>query len=217
MLFRSDTVKRFFGVLMLGVALWMVSPLLSAVLQMAFWAMLGIGYGAHLLWSGNRAWLPKAAGLVFTVLGMLQLIGIATGGRDMLQPLAHLGSGTSQKHLAFQRIKSNAELDATLASAGGKTVMLDFYADWCVSCKEMEKLTFTDSGVQQQLANTILLQADVTENNADDRALLKRFGLFGPPGIILFDKAGKEISASRIIGYQDSKRFGRSLGVLAPS
>ena len=212
-----DAVKRFFGVLMLGVALWMVSPLLSAVVQMAFWAMLGIGYGAYLLWSGTQGWALKAVGLVFAALGLLQLVGLATGGRDTLQPLAHLGSGAPQKHLEFKRIKSSADLDATLASAGGKTVMLDFYADWCVSCKEMEKLTFTDSGIQQQLANTILLQADVTANNADDRALLKRFGLFGPPGIILFDKDGKEISAGRIIGYQNSERFSRSLGVLAPS
>jgi thiol:disulfide interchange protein DsbD len=90
-------------------------------------------------------------------------------------------------------------------------VMLDFYADWCVSCKEMEKLTFIDPGVQAQLANTVLLQVDVTANDAADKAMLKRFGLFGPPGIILFDAQGREIDDSRVIGYQDAEKFRASL------
>jgi thiol:disulfide interchange protein DsbD len=98
-----------------------------------------------------------------------------------------------------------------LASTGGKTVMLDFYADWCVSCKEMERLTFPVPGVKTKLANTILLQADVTANDDADKALLKRFGLFGPPGIILFDRAGREIADSRVIGYQNADKFLASL------
>ena len=213
-----DAVKRLFGVLMLGMALWMVSPLLPVSVQMAGWALLGIGYGAYLLRPATPGWLFKAVGVIAVTLGLVQLAGVATGGRDVLQPLAHLGFGTGpQKSLAFARIKSSAQLDALLANGQGKTFMLDFYADWCVSCKEMEKLTFTDPGVQRLLGNTILLQADVTANDADDRALLKRFGLFGPPGIILFDKAGREISGGRVIGYQNSQRFTRSLAVLAPS
>ena len=89
-------------------------------------------------------------------------------------------------------------------------MLLDFYADWCVSCKEMEKLTFPDTKVRAQLADVVLLQADVTANNADDRALLKRFGLFGPPGIILFGKDGQERPV-RVIGYQSASRFLDSL------
>ena len=92
--------------------------------------------------------------------------------------------------------------------------MLDFYADWCVSCKEMEKLTFVDPNVRSKLANTMLLQVDVTANDDDDKAMLKRFGLFGPPGIILFDKQGKEIPNSRVIGFQDAAKFTASLSVL---
>jgi thiol:disulfide interchange protein DsbD len=92
--------------------------------------------------------------------------------------------------------------------------MLDFYADWCVSCKEMEKLTFVDPAVQAKLANTVLLQVDVTANDADDKAMLKRFGLFGPPGIILFDGRGREIPDSRVIGYQDARKFAASLAKL---
>jgi thioredoxin:protein disulfide reductase len=98
-----------------------------------------------------------------------------------------------------------------LAQSSGKTVMLDFYADWCVSCKEMEKLTFADARVQAHFSNMVLLQADVTANNADDKALLKRFKLFGPPGIIFFDKQGHELQGVRVIGYQDADKFLRSL------
>jgi len=92
-----------------------------------------------------------------------------------------------------------------------KLVLIDFYADWCVSCKEMEKLTFVDPAVQARLANTLLLQVDVTANDADDKAMLKRFGLFGPPGIILFDAQGREIAGSRVIGYQNAAKFSQSL------
>ena len=92
--------------------------------------------------------------------------------------------------------------------------MLDFYADWCVSCKEMEKLTFVDPGVQAQLANSLLLQVDVTANDVDDKAMLKRFGLFGPPGIILFDAQGVEIADSRVVGYQNAEKFRASLDKL---
>jgi thiol:disulfide interchange protein DsbD len=107
-----------------------------------------------------------------------------------------------------------AELDAALAQSGGKTAMLDFYADWCVSCKEMEKLTFVDAKVRARLANSILLQVDVTANDADDKAMLKRFGLYGPPGIILFDGKGQEIADSRVIGFQDAEKFRASLDKL---
>jgi thiol:disulfide interchange protein DsbD len=109
------------------------------------------------------------------------------------------------------RVRSATELDAALANTGGRRVMLDFYADWCVSCIEMEKLTFTNSAVKAKLDQMLLLQADVTANNDDDKALLKRFGLFGPPGIILFDANGNEIRGTRVIGYQAPAQFLQSL------
>jgi thiol:disulfide interchange protein DsbD len=204
-----EAVKRFFGVLMLGLALWIVSPVLPAAVQMLGWSALGVGYGAYLLWDKRRRWVAKACGLLLITFGLVQFVGLATGGRDVLAPLAHLRGGVGKAE--FVRVKSNAELDAVLAQSKGKTVMLDFYADWCVSCKEMEKLTFTDPRIKAQFANMVLLQADVTANNADDKALLKRFRLFGPPGIIFFDKQGQEIRGGRVIGYQDADKFLHSL------
>ncbi|SEO47609.1 Thiol:disulfide interchange protein DsbD [Duganella sp. CF517] len=209
-----DSVKRFFGVLMLAMAWWLVSPVLPAAVQMMGWAALLVGYGMYLLLNSG-AWVGKTLGVVVAVLGLTQLVGVVSGGRDPLAPLAHL-TGTRHTPLAFQRIKTVAQLDAVLAQTGGKTAMLDFYADWCVSCKEMEKLTFVDAKVRDKLATTVLLQVDVTANDADDKAMLKRFGLFGPPGIILFDGKGHEIPGSRVIGYQNASQFHTSLSRAFP-
>jgi thioredoxin:protein disulfide reductase len=211
-----QSVKQFFGVLMLAMALWLVSPVLPSALQMIGWAALGIGYGAYLLWNQRAGWVAKAIGIAFAIVGAVQLAGVVTGGRDALAPLAHL-RGTAAPHVEFKRIKSIADLDTVLANTGGRPVMLDFYADWCVSCKEMEKLTFTDARVRNQFAGMVLVQADVTANDADDKAMLKRFHLFGPPGIILFDKGGREIQGARVIGYQDADKFLRSLSAIAAS
>ncbi|MEW6760378.1 MAG: protein-disulfide reductase DsbD [Pseudomonadota bacterium] len=207
-----ESVKRLFGVLMLAMALWLVSPVLPPMVQMLGWALLLLGYGFYLL-RKHRHWVAMAAGAAFALLGGIQLVGAATGGRDALAPLAHLAGGVHQG-LAFKRIKTVDDLDRELANTGGKTVMLDFYADWCVSCKEMEKLTFVDPAVQAKLANTILLQVDVTANDAADKAMLKRFRLFGPPGIILFGADGVEIPDSRVIGYQNPEKFLASLARL---
>jgi thiol:disulfide interchange protein DsbD len=206
-----ESVKRFFGVLMLAMALWMAAPVLPGLVQMILWAALLLGYGFYLLRGLRGHWAGLALGAASVVLGATQLVGVASGARDPLAPLARFTGGAPAQPLAFTRIKTVDQLDAALAATGGRTAMLDFYADWCVSCKEMEKLTFVDPAVKARLANTVLLQVDVTANDADDRAMLKRFGLFGPPGIILFDKQGKEIPDSRVIGYQDANKFLRSL------
>jgi thiol:disulfide interchange protein DsbD len=210
-----ELVKRFFGVLLLAVALWMVSPFIPAMAQMAAWAILGIGYGSYMLWMPKTGWLPKALGMVFVALGLIQLVGAATGSRDALSPLAHLGASVPHE-TEFKRIRSVSELDAALIQANGKAVMLDFYADWCVSCKEMEKFTFSDQRVRGQFARMQLLQVDVTANNADDKALLKRFNLFGPPGIIFFDKQGSEIRGTRVIGFQNADKFMKTLERVSP-
>lgn len=210
-----ESVKRLFGVLMLAMAIWLVSPVLPPVAEMLLWAALLLGYGFYLL-RHTRHWAAMAFGAAFAVLGATQLVGLASGGRDAWAPLAHLG-GVPQHHgLVFTRVKTVDQLDAALAANAGKTVMLDFYADWCVSCIEMEKFTFVDPAVQQKLADTVLLQVDVTANDADDKAMLKRFGLFGPPGIILFDGQGREIADSRVIGFQNAEKFLGSLQRLAP-
>jgi len=143
------------------------------------------------------------------------LIGAASGGHDPLQPLGNLGvsSGAAGKaaseSVAFRRIKSVADLEREVAaaSAAGKPVMLDFYADWCASCKEMEKYTFPDPQVQALLAGAVLLQADVTKNDDEDRALLNRFEIFGPPTIAFFGRDGVERKNFRLVGFAPAPRF----------
>ena len=181
---------------------------------------LAIGMGVPLLLIGASAGslLPKAGGWMTTVRNLFGVLMLAMAAyivwpvlpNAITQPVNKVLGLQAASHLPFSRVKSIAELDAAIKNANGKTVMLDFYADWCTSCKEMEKFTFTDEKVKAALANTVLLQADVTENNADDQALLKRFNLFGPPGIIFFDTAGNEIKA-RVIGYKNAEDFTQTL------
>jgi thiol:disulfide interchange protein DsbD len=143
----------------------------------------------------------------------MQLVGAASGGTDPLQPLAHLRPTESATlSPSFTVVRNVAELDAKLR-APGRPVMLDFYADWCVSCKEMERFTFVDPAVQKKMSGALLLKVDVTANSADDRELLKRFKLFGPPGTIFFDAEGREIDAARIAGFQNSEQFLKTLQV----
>ncbi|MDQ7970014.1 MAG: protein-disulfide reductase DsbD [Oxalicibacterium faecigallinarum] len=207
-----DDVKRFFGVLMLGVALWMVSPVLPDAALMLGWAALGIGYGAYLLWA-RAGWIAKACGLFFLACGLFQLAGVATGGRDVLAPLGHLRD-EAHDYVRFERVKTLDDLEKALARSNGKHVMLDFYADWCVSCIEMEKFTFTQPQVRAHLDQMVLLQVDVTKNDADDKAMLRRFNLFGPPGIIFFDRTGNEIKGGRVIGFQNATKFTESLELI---
>ncbi len=232
-----ETVKRFFGLLLLGVAWWILAPVLPAPLAVAGWGALLLGAATFLQafdrlpdGAGSALRLGKAFGLVLALLGATQIVGAAAGARDALQPLQPFAaraagsavSGTSTAvsgiapalaaadGVAFRRIATVDELDAVLRTAG-RPVMLDFYADWCVSCKEMERFTFTDAGVRTRLDKALLLQADVTRNTDADRALLKRFKLFGPPGIVFFDARGQELTGVRVIGFQNAERFGRSL------
>lgn len=200
-----EQIKRFFGVLMLAMAIWMVSPVIPALFQMIAWAILLLLYGAYQLFVYRGRVFSKLVAILFVLAGSVQLIGALTGGRDALSPVAHLTGEVV--HVKFQRVRTTAELDAVLAQSKEKIVMLDFYADWCVSCKEMEKLTFVEPRVKAMLDQMLLLQVDVTANNADDKAMLKRFGLFGPPGIIFFDREGREIPGKRVIGYQNADKF----------
>jgi thiol:disulfide interchange protein DsbD len=208
-----EEVKRFFGVLMLGSAWWIVAPVVPGHVQMFGWAALGIGYAAFLFIRRPAGFAKFALGLVFGIGGAIQLAGAVAGGSDPLAPFTRSGDASP---IGFQRVKSVAELDRVLASSPGKAVMLDFYADWCVSCKEMEKSTFADPRVRARLGQMLVLQADVTANDEIDKTLLKRFSLFGPPGIIFFDARGQELPAARVIGFQDSDRFMGSLAAVKP-
>ena len=210
-----EAVKKFFGVLLLATALWLVSPVLPAWVLMLGWAALLIVPAIYLhaldplpspINGWHRFW--KGIGVAMLLTGAAMLLGSLGGARDPLQPLEFLKrTATPDSHGArFAPVRSLAELDARLKSAG-KPVMLDFYADWCVSCKEMERDTFSDSRVVQKLDKLLLLRVDVTANSDEDKALLQRFGLFGPPGILFFDARGSEISDSRVVGYQAPENF----------
>ncbi len=215
-------VKNGFGFMMLGLAVWMLARILPGPVTLALWGVLvfmaGIWLGGLTTLSQDASGtqkLAKGSGLLALIYGAALFLGALAGGQDPLKPLAGLqlaggGSAAVEEHgLEFRRIKTVAELDAAIdaAAAAGKSAMLDFYADWCVSCIEMEKYTFTDPVVQQALSDTVLLQADVTANDAADQALLQRFGVFGPPTIIFFGSDGVQRSGFEVVGYMKAAEF----------
>ena len=218
-----ERVKQAFGFVMLGLAVWMLSRILPGEITLLLWAVLIFMGGVFL---GALTPLPeqptgprqmgKGFGLLAVLYGAVLFVGALTGGEDPLHPLegsvlAGGGGGAAAQHteLEFVRIKTVAELDQAIAAASrqGQAVMLDFYADWCVSCKEMEKYTFTDAEVQRVLASTVLLQADVTANDSEDQALMQRFGIFGPPSIIFFGPDGTERPGYQLAGYMKADKF----------
>jgi thiol:disulfide interchange protein DsbD len=266
-----EGVKQFFGVLLLATAWWMVSPVLPTWFQILGWAVLAM-FTAVLLRpfepisseSGLGGLCRKTLGLLLIVLSTVWILGVASGGRSLLQPLNHLSlarnasasmiapqtsnvarlaaieqsdnvsssSGGAKKqllsdsnnptyaanantgnnipHSTFQRVKTVAELERLLEQST-RPVLLDFYADWCVSCKEMEAFTFVDPRVAQRMSQMLLVQVDVTANTTDDRALMKKFRLFGPPGIVFFRPGGAERKDVRVVGFQDATRFSSTL------
>jgi len=221
-----EGVKKTFGVLLLATALWLISPVIPGVVEMLGWAVLCILPAIYLhaldpLPPHAKGWLRfwKGIGVVLLLTGAALLLGALAGGRDPLQPLAGLRGSSAQaaenRPLSFEPVHSLAQLDKRLRTVD-RPVMLDFYADWCVSCKEMEKFTFADPAVQAKLAGFTLLKADVTHNTAEDKALLARFGLFGPPGIIFFNAEGQEIAGRRVVGYQNAAKFLTTLDTVQP-
>jgi len=235
-----EAVKVFFGIALLAAALWIVWPVLPSTAEMllaALWLLLAAaGLGLFTPNTGGPSiWrrLGRGIGAALAIWAAAMLVGLAAGSSDPVRPLAVLAArtggdmvaatgsvgaagtnGASPAQTAFARIQSTTQLDGLL-KAGARPAMLDFYADWCVSCKEMERFTFSDKRVQARLAQLQLLRADVTANNPDDQTLLKRFGLFGPPGIIFFDRTGKEIL--RVVGYEPADTFLRRLDRIAPA
>lgn len=217
-----NITKAVFGVVMLAVAVWMLSRILPGVVTQLLAALLlivpAVFMGAtDALAADASGWrrLWKGLGIAMLAYGLLLLAGVGAGSDNLLQPLRGLapaaagGGQAPQREMAFTRVGSVAELETRLAQAAAahKPVLLDFYADWCVSCKEMAAYTFSDTAVQQRLADFVLLQADVTDNTDDDKALLKRYGLVGPPGIVFYAADGTELTASRVVGFQDAATF----------
>ena len=219
-------VRNTFGFMLLGLAIWMLSRILPGEATMLLWAVLifmaGVFLGGLTTLASNSTGpqkLGKGFGFLAIIYGIVLLLGALTGGSNPLQPFAsvNLGSGTvvaeAEHELPFKRIKTVDDLDRELADASrqGKTAFLDFYADWCVSCKEMEAYTFTDGEVQDELSNTVWLQADVTANDEADQALLNRFGVFGPPTIIFFGADGQQRHGYEVVGYMKAKDFAEHL------
>ena len=214
-----DAVKAVFGVLLLGVAIYLMERLVPGWVALLMWGALLVIAAIYLgvldsLSAGSTGWrrLRKAAGLVVLVYGVALIVGGFGGSDNVWQPLRGLAGGNAEERhesLTFQRVKGVSGLNAALqvAAAQGRPVMLDYYADWCVSCKEMERYTFSDPDVKAALVNTMLLQTDVTANDDEDKALLERFGLFGPPAILFFAPNGEELRHLRVVGFMNAPRF----------
>ena len=229
-----ERVKQVFGMMLLGVAIWIVSPVLPAPIHMVFWAVWFLVASALLgifgVGTASRNPTPVAArtgGAAAIAVASILLVGAASGGQSVVQPLVHLrGLGSAQggvgvptnegKALRFKKVASLEQLEVEMQAARqrGQAVMLDIYADWCVACKELEALTFSDPSVQMRLGDVRLLQADVTANNKDDRALMKRFDLFGPPGVLFFNQNGGTDPVKKVIGFQNASEFLVSLELL---
>ncbi|MCZ6711948.1 MAG: protein-disulfide reductase DsbD, partial [Gammaproteobacteria bacterium] len=213
-------IKVVFGVMLLGVAIYLLERIIPEGVSMFLWGVLLIGtaiyFGALDLLQpqdGGLQRLGKAFGLVMGIYGVLIIVGAAGGANDVFRPLEGLsfisGNEGAERKLVFKQVKGLEGLHAELrlAAAEGKPIMLDFYADWCVSCKELERYTFSDPGVQAALSNVVLLQTDVTTNDAEDQALLRAFGLFGPPAILFFGAGGKERPRFRVVGFINAQDF----------
>jgi thiol:disulfide interchange protein DsbD len=217
-----DTVKSLFGVLFLGVAIYFLQPLIPGSASMLLWSALAViaGFWVFALKARDGGPAPaavRAAGLLALVYGIILLIGAAAGSNDPLQPLSTLRASnggasaiaTKEAALSFETIKSVDDLNKRVAAAtaAGRPVMLDFYADWCTSCKEMERYTFSDKTVQAALSNAVLLHADVTRNDPADQQLLQHFGIFGPPTIAFYGPDGEERRNFRVVGYMKAAEF----------
>ncbi len=203
-----EGITRIFGIVMLGVAIWLLDRVLDASVIIYLWAILLLGSAVYL--KIYKHILAQLITVVIFLLGVILFVGAVSGATNPLNPLEKFTSSTtvqsSSEKLVFKKIKNIEELNQAIKESD-KPVLLDFWASWCVACKEFEEITFTDGDVIKKLQNFTLLQADVTANNDEDKALQKMFGIVGPPGIIFWDKNKNEVKSSKIVGYKNPKDF----------
>jgi thiol:disulfide interchange protein DsbD len=218
-----NATKAIFGILLLAMAIYMISRFLPTTITMGLYGILALMSGVYLgatdtVSRESTGWqrFGRGASLVVGLYGLALLVGALAGSDSYMTPLRGVMSDSSgkitrgdQQGIIFTPVKGIDGLQQVVSEARGNSrpVMLDFYADWCVSCKEMEAFTFSDKRVQALLADVVLVQADVTANDAADQALLKQFDLFGPPGIIFYDTTGIELPAARVVGFLNAARF----------
>ena len=214
-----DAIKAGFGIGLLALAIWMLERLVQGPVILLLWGILAIASGVYLgalerVPDGASGWrrLWKSLGLVLLLLGSLEIIGAATGGENWMKPLKGVrtgGTAVMVEHVAFQKVKSIADLDAAVAQANqaGKSAMLDFYAEWCVECLRMERNTFAEPRIQALFSQIQPLQADVTANDMVDTTLMRKYGIIGPPAILFFDRNGNELRNLRLVGYFDPEEF----------
>ncbi|MDN5103627.1 protein-disulfide reductase DsbD [Aliarcobacter butzleri] len=203
-----ESITKIFGIVMLGVAIWLLDRVLNATIIIYLWALLLLGSAIYLRIYQHL--LTQLITVVIFILGVVLFVGAISGATNPLNPLEKFTSSkmtqVSDEKLIFKKVKNIQELELAIKNSN-KPVMLDFWASWCVSCKELEEITFQDEQVINKLQEFTLLKADVTENNDEDKALQKKFGVVGPPALIFWDKDKNEIQASRIIGYKNPKDF----------
>ena len=218
-----DATKAIFGVLMLAVAVWMLEKILPPNITMMLWSLIFIVSAVHLgaleplkgdpivAGAANK----KAFGLLLFLYGIALFFGSISGASNPFKPLENFtskgvitqGAAITSREAKFHVIHTKEEFDAFMKNVKGKPVMLDFSAKWCTACKEFKEITFSDTTVKAKMEDFALLQLDVTDNTPDQKALMKRFNLFGPPGIIFFDKEGKHIEGKDVVGYKEPKEF----------
>ncbi|MDD2450109.1 MAG: protein-disulfide reductase DsbD, partial [Sulfurimonas sp.] len=206
-------VSDIFGVMMLFVAVWMLERVVDEYITMLLYASLGIGFAIYLgAFERESHIFKRSVALISFIYFVALLIGALGGSTSMLKPLSFLQSKTSQvsvqtKKLDYTTVKSIAELDELLVKHKGKKIMLDFYASWCTSCKELDAVTFADARVQAKLSEFVFIKADITENSKEQKAMSKKYGVFGPPALIFFDASSKVIDSKTIIGFIGPDEF----------
>ncbi|MDY0117865.1 MAG: protein-disulfide reductase DsbD [Sulfurimonadaceae bacterium] len=207
-------VTAIFGVMMLGVAIWMLERIVDPYITMMLWAILGVGFALFLgAFETTAHVFRRTLGLVVFIYAIILFIGVLGGSKSMMQPLDFLQSQqvvqtTTQKtKLEFTTITSIAELDTLLEKNKGKKILLDFSAEWCAICKQLDAETFSHADVIAKMQEFVLIKADVTKNTAEEKALTKKYGVFGPPAILIFDKTGTLVKSKSIIGFIDAESF----------
>ncbi len=210
-------VNGIFGILMLGVAIWMLEKILSAYVVMLLWALLGLGSAIYLGALDAKSHIFKRTlALALLFYSIVLAIGAFAGSKSLSEPLGFLQKSVAvskstqegvKKELDFQRVTTLGQLDMMLEKYEGRKILLDFSAKWCTACKELDEKTFSDAKVQEALKDFVLIRADLTKNGKAQKELAKEYGVFGPPVVVFIDEKGQEVRAKRVVGFVESEEF----------